>query len=70
MFSHSLFLNNDEDYNVETEEVEEIDFTKIAERLERGESVFISPKRKRESGTKMLAKKSAKENATEPWYFI
>jgi len=37
MFSHSLFLNNDEDYNVETEEVEEIDFTKIAERLERGE---------------------------------
>jgi len=37
MFSHLLFLNNDEDYNVETEEVEEIDFTKIAERLERGE---------------------------------
>ena len=50
-FFHLFFLKNDEDYNVE---VEEIDFTKIIERPERGESVFISPKRKQESGKKSL----------------
>jgi len=68
-FFHLFFLKNDEDYNVEIEEVQEIDFTKIVERLERGESVFISPKHNREFDTKLLAKKASKEDAAEPWYF-
>ncbi len=68
-FFHLFFLKNDEDYNVEIEEVKKIDFTKIIERLERGESVFISPKCNQECDTRLLAKKASKESATEPWYF-
>jgi len=69
-FFHLFFLKNDENCNVKVEEVEEIDFTKIMERLEKGESVFISPKNKQESSKKMFAEKFSKENAvTEPWYF-
>ncbi|MBS7616151.1 hypothetical protein KEJ45_02990 [Candidatus Bathyarchaeota archaeon] len=68
-FFHLFFLKNNEDYDVEVEEVEEIDFTKIIERLERGESVFISPKRKQESSRKKFVEEFPKENAAEPWYF-
>jgi hypothetical protein len=39
-------LRNDEDETVMIEEVEEIDLGKVKERLEQGESVFITPKRK------------------------
>ena len=63
-----FFLRNNEDQSVEVEEVEEIDFRKVKERLEEGESVFIAPKRKekverqklfsiiRKSGGKSLVK--------------
>ena len=68
-FFRLFFLKNDEKCSVEVEEVEKIDFTKIMERLEKGESVFISPKSKQESSTEILAKKFSKENAAEPWYF-
>ncbi len=64
-----VFLKNDENCYVKVEEVEEIDLTKIIERLERGESIFISPRRKQESSQKMLVKKFSKENATKSWYF-
>lgn len=52
-----FFLKNNENYDVEVEEVKEIDFTKITDRLERGESVFISPKRKQGSSRKIPVKK-------------
>ncbi|MEM4713796.1 MAG: hypothetical protein QXQ61_04515 [Candidatus Bathyarchaeia archaeon] len=67
-FFHLFFLKNNEYYDVEVEEVEEIDFTKIIERLERGESVFISLKRKQGSSRKEFVEFS-KENASKPWYF-
>jgi hypothetical protein len=68
-FFRLFFLKNDENCNVEVEEFEKVDFTKIMERLERGESVFISPKNKQESSTEILAKKSFKEHLAKPWYF-
>ncbi|MEM2946884.1 MAG: hypothetical protein QXN96_01445 [Candidatus Bathyarchaeia archaeon] len=68
-FFRLFFLKNNENYDIEVEEVEEIDFTKIIERLERGESVFISQKRKQESSRKISVKEFSKENAAEPWYF-
>jgi len=68
-FFRLFFLKNDKNCNIEVEEVEKIDFAKIMERLEKGESVFISPKSKQESSTEILAKKFSKENAAEPWYF-
>jgi len=40
-----LFLKNDGDQSVEVEEVEQIDFVKIKEHLERGDSVFITNRR-------------------------
>ncbi|MEM2108847.1 MAG: hypothetical protein QXL10_06170 [Candidatus Bathyarchaeia archaeon] len=68
-FFRLFFLKNNENYGVEVEEFEEIDFTKIIERLKRGESVFISLKCKQESSRKIPVKKFSKENASEPWYF-
>ncbi len=40
-----LFLRNDADQDVEVHEVEHVDFQTVEERLERGESVFITSKR-------------------------
>ncbi len=40
-----LFLKNDGDQSVEVEEVEQIDFVKIKEHLERGDSIFITNRR-------------------------
>lgn len=68
-FFRLFFLKNDESHNVEVEEVEEIDFTKIIERLERGESIFISPSQKQNCNKKLLFNESSKENAAKPWYF-
>ncbi|MEM2917325.1 MAG: hypothetical protein QXN63_03095 [Candidatus Bathyarchaeia archaeon] len=68
-FFRLFFLKNNEKYDVEVEEVEEIDFTKIIERLERGESVFISPKRKQESSRKEFVEEFPKENTAEPLVF-
>jgi hypothetical protein len=39
-----FFLRNDKDETVIIEEIEEIDLGKVKERLEQGESVFITPK--------------------------
>ena len=60
-----FFLKDDEDQSVEVEEVEEIDFRKVKGRLEKGESVFITRKRKQ----KLKAKLVAREELEEPWYF-
>jgi len=66
---HLFFLKNDENCNVEVEKVEKVDFTKIMERLERDESVFISPKNKQESSTEIFVKESSKKHLAKPWYF-
>ena len=68
-FFRLFFLQNDEKCSVEVEEVEKIDFTKIMERLEKGESVFISPKNKQESSTEIFVKESSKKHLAKPWYF-
>jgi len=60
-----LFLKDDENQCVEVEEVEEIDFRKVKEHLEQGESVFITPKRKEKVETRLVKG----EAAAEPWYF-
>ena len=39
-----LFLRNDHNQEVEVHEVEEVDFITIQERLEQGESIFITTK--------------------------
>ncbi len=60
-----FFLKDDQNQSVEIEEVEEIDFTEVKKRIERGESVFIT--RKREE--KLDASLVAEENVAELWYF-
>ena len=60
-----LFLKDDENQSVEVEEVEEIDFRKVKEHLEQGESVFITTKRKEKAETRLVKE----EAAAEPWYF-
>jgi hypothetical protein len=60
-----FFLRNNENQSVEVEEVEEIDFRKIKTHLERGESVFITLKRREKLETSLVAR----EDAAEPWYF-
>jgi hypothetical protein len=59
------FLRNSERQSFEVEEVEDIDLGKVKEHLERGESVFITLKRK-EKFKPRLVRGEAKE---EPWYF-
>jgi hypothetical protein len=61
-----FFLKDDEDQNVEVKEVEEIDFRGVKERLEQGESVFITYKRKQKLNSNLIVS----EEETEPWYFI
>ena len=60
-----FFLKDDEDQRVEVEEVEEIDFRGVKKRLEQGESVFITRKRKQKLNTGLVAR----EDASELWYF-
>ena len=60
-----FFLKNDKNQSVNVEEVEEIDFRIVKNRLEKGESVFISRKRKQKLNTTLVAK----EDSAEPWYF-
>lgn len=60
-----FFLRNNENQSVEVEEVEEIDFRKIKTHLERGESVFITLKRKEKLETSLVTR----EDAAESWYF-
>jgi hypothetical protein len=60
-----LFLRNDENQTVMVEEVEEINFGKVKERLEQGDSVFITLK-PRKKVEKNLAEM---EYSAETWYF-
>ena len=60
-----FFLKDDEDQSVEVEEVEEINFREVEERLKQGESVFI----KRKSKQKLNTSPVAFEDVKEPWYF-
>jgi hypothetical protein len=59
-----FFLKDDEDQSIKVEEVEEIDFRKIKKHLEKGESVFITRKRKQKLNTTLVAR----EDVAEPWY--
>ena len=60
-----FFLLNNENQDIEVVEVEEIDFTEVEKRLEKGESVFITRKRKQKSEPILVAG----EETVEPWYF-
>ncbi|MBE0513272.1 hypothetical protein IBX38_09510 [Candidatus Bathyarchaeota archaeon] len=60
-----FFLLNNENQDIEVVEVEEIDFTEVKNRLEKGESVFITRKRKQKSEPILVAS----EETVEPWYF-
>ena len=77
-----LFLKNDGDQSVEVEEVEQIDFVKIKEHLEQGDSVFITNRRRQKikiPGPKKKIKKYSvnTKNVNKPsrkaakgtWYF-
>jgi len=69
-----FFLKENEDRSVEVEEVEEIDFEEVKKRLEQGESVFITRKRKQKLITHKRKQKLnmtlvAREDAAELWYF-
>ena len=59
-----FFLKNDGNQGVVVEEVSKIDFEKVKNHLEKGESVFIAPKRQGELGTSPVAS----EDFEEPWY--
>ena len=60
-----FFLKHDKDQSVEVEELEEIDFEEIERRLEQGESVFITCRRKHKLSKSLVAG----EDAAEPCYF-
>ena len=60
-----FFLLNNENQDIEVVEVEEIDFTEVEKRLEKGESVFITRKRKQKLEPILVAG----EETVEPWYF-
>ena len=60
-----FFLRNNENQSVEVEEVKEIDFGKVKEHLELGESVFITLKRKERLESSLVEG----EGVAEPWYF-
>jgi hypothetical protein len=60
-----FFLLNNENQDIEVVEVEEIDFTEVEKRLEKGESVFITCKRKEKSEPISVAS----EEIEDPEYF-
>ena len=60
-----FFLINNENQDIEVVEVKEIDFTEVEKRLEKGESIFITSKRKQ----KLEPISVATEEMAEPWYF-
>jgi len=61
-----FFLEDDEDQSIEVIEVEEIDFTEVKKHIERGESVFITHKRKQKLNSNLIAS----EEETEPGSFL
>jgi hypothetical protein len=60
-----FFLINNEKQDIEVVEVRKINFTKVKKRLEKGESVFITRKRKQKLEPILVAS----EETTDPWYF-
>ena len=60
-----FFLLNNENQDIEVVEVKEIDFTEVKKRLEKGESVFITRKRKQKLEPILVAN----EETADPWYF-
>ncbi len=60
-----FFLKDDEEQSVEVKEVEEIDFGNVKERVEQGESVFITRIRKQKLKTSLFEE----ESVAEQWYF-
>ena len=60
-----FFLLNNENQDIEVVEVKEIDFTEVKNRLEKGESVFITRKRKQKLEPILVAN----EETVDPWYF-
>ena len=60
-----LFFLKDEDQKVEVVEVETIDFSEVKDRLEHGDSVFITPKSKQNLNTPL----TSKETGEESWHF-
>jgi hypothetical protein len=60
-----FFLLDDEDPDIEVVEVREIDFEEVKKRLEKGESVFITRKRKQKLEPILVAG----EETADPWYF-
>ena len=56
-----FFLKDDKEQNVEVKEVEKIDFEEVKKRLEHGQSVFVTRKRKQKLNTTLVAKRDAAE---------
>ena len=63
---HLFFLKNDEDLSVEVEEVQEVDFIAVRNRLELGESVFISKKSQKHLHSKEIYSEDRNENCFFP----
>ena len=61
-----FFLKNNSKQDVEVVEVEEINFTEVKKHLEKGDSIFITPKPKHKLETTLVAK----EETADPWYFV
>jgi len=59
-----FFLKNDEAQSVEVKDVEEVDFAEVEKRLKRGESMFISGKRRQH----LDLGRFSMEDASETWY--
>jgi copper(I)-binding protein len=60
-----FFLINNKNQDIEVVEISEIDFTEVKRRLEKGDSVFITRKRKQELEPILVAG----EETADPWYF-
>ena len=56
-----FFLLNNENQDIEVVEVEEIDFTEVKKRLEKGESVFITRKRKQKAEPTSVASEESED---------
>ena len=60
-----FFLTDNKSSDIEVVEMNKIDFNEVKRHLEKGESVFISHKRKK----KTEQVQTSNEEMEEPWYF-
>jgi len=60
-----FFLLGNENRDVEVVERDKIDFAEVKKRLEKGESVFITHRRKKKSEQVLVASRETED----PWYF-